>query len=116
MKEVKPSHKNLYIIMKWKMAKLLIKFTDSLDLSTQRNLGFAISQLKQAKTYLKESKEAGGEQHPKIYEIDDLELKIWQKFQSLDAHFSMVTAKQFIEESRQAGDMHQRTSKIMDAI
>ena len=43
MKEVKPSHKNLYIIMKWKMAKLLIKFTDSLDLSTQRNLGFAIS-------------------------------------------------------------------------
>ena len=35
MKEVKPSHRVLHTIMTWKMAKLLFKFTDSLDLSTQ---------------------------------------------------------------------------------
>ena len=61
MKEVKRSHKNLYIIMKWKMAKLLIKSTDSMDLTTQRNLGIAVDYLEKATLYLNESKEAGGE-------------------------------------------------------
>ena len=61
MREVKPSHKVLYTIMTWKMAKLLFKFTDSLDLSTQYSLGVAIKKLKLAKDYLKKSKEAGGE-------------------------------------------------------
>ena len=56
MKEIKPAHKNLYIIMTWKMSKLLAKLAGTQDESTPYGLGIGKSMITSAKAYLQKSK------------------------------------------------------------
>ena len=45
MKEIKPSHKNLYIIMTWKMSKLFAKLAGLQDETTPYGLGIGKSMI-----------------------------------------------------------------------
>ena len=73
MREIKTSHKYLYTIMTWKMSKLLNKLANNQDESTPYGLGVGKDMIKQAKAYLQKSKQKGGDEHPKLEKIDDLE-------------------------------------------
>ena len=116
MKEIKPSHKKLYTIMTWKMSKLLTKLAGTQDESTPYGLGVGKSMTIQAKAYLQKSKEKGGDEHPKIDQIDSLEEELAKTINVLAARKGLMQAEEIIQNAEKLEECVQRTELVMDAI
>ena len=116
MREIKPSHKNLYTLMTWKMSKLLNKLAGIQDESTPYGLGVAKSMVKQAKDYLKKSKKNSGDKHPKESKIEELDELLAKTSNILVARKGLMLAKEFIQDAEQLEQCGQRTMLVMDAI
>ena len=99
MKEIKPLHKHLYIIMTWKISKLLSKLASDQDWSTPYGLGISKRMITQAKAYLQKSKQKGGDDHPKELKIDDLEEALARTSNELIARRGLMQANTFIEKA-----------------
>ena len=96
MREIKPSHKHLYTIMTWKMAKLFNKLANNQDESSQYGLGVGKSMITQAKAYLQKSKQKGGDEHPKLDKIDGLEEELAKTSNVLAARKGLMQANEII--------------------
>ena len=116
MREIKPSHKKLYTIMTWKMSKLLTKLAGTQDESTLYGLGFGQSMIKQAKAYLQKSRQKGGDEHPKLDQIDSLEEELAKTSNVLAARKGLIQVKEIIQRAEKLEECVQRTELVMDAI
>ena len=116
MREIKPQHKNLYTHMTWKMSKLLTKLAGTQDESTPYGYGVGKSMIKKARAYLKESKEKGRDEHPKLDKIDYLEELLAKTSNNLVARKGLMLAQEFIQDAEKLEECGQRTILVMDAI
>ena len=73
LKEIQPTHLNLYVLLTYKVAKLYSKACNNHDESIMQGLGLANGMVKKARDYLEKSKRKGGDEHPKADKLDELE-------------------------------------------
>lgn len=116
LKEIQPTHLNLYVLLTYKVAKLYSKACNNHDESIMQGLGLANGMVMKARDHLKKSKSKGGDEHPKADKLDELENSLTTSSQTFVSRKLVLQSEEKMIEAMALPDGDSKTTLVLGAI